>query len=329
MLLCSKQGLYGTNHRPKGINIVSMKINNPHDKFFKKAMSDQRVAKEFFEHHLPQIIQEKMDFGNLTFCKQSFIGKELAAHEADVLYKTNFNEQPGYLYILAEHQSTIDKLMPFRLARYMLKVIGFHLDQHGQKNLPIVYPLVFYHGQQKHPEPTDFFSLYGDEAELVRKIWNSPYHLIDVSKSEDQDLQKRTWSGTMEFIFKHIFERELEELITKIRSSLITIAQNKGDEYIGVLLYYILNQAEPESFRKIKKALNEPSQPPGGYPMKLGDIIRNEGFKEGIEQGIEQGKKQANDQINKKLARKLLEKGMDAKTVAELLDLSLDTVRTL
>ncbi|AIF81043.1 putative cytosolic protein [endosymbiont of Acanthamoeba sp. UWC8] len=35
--------------------------NQPHDVFFKKAMANPRVAKEFFEAHLPKEIRNKVN----------------------------------------------------------------------------------------------------------------------------------------------------------------------------------------------------------------------------------------------------------------------------
>ncbi|MHA2040139.1 MAG: Rpn family recombination-promoting nuclease/putative transposase [Promethearchaeota archaeon] len=35
-----------------------------------------------------------------------------------MLYTAQFGQRQGYLYLLVEHQSTPDKLMPYRLLKY-------------------------------------------------------------------------------------------------------------------------------------------------------------------------------------------------------------------
>ncbi len=50
------------------------------------------------------------------------------------------------MYALIEHQSTPDKLMAFRLLRYGLAAMQRHLDA-GHDTLPLVVPILFYHGK--------------------------------------------------------------------------------------------------------------------------------------------------------------------------------------
>lgn len=52
---------------------------------------------------------------------------------------------PGYIYCLIEHQSTSNKLIAFRMMRYAIAAMQNHLDA-GYKTLPMVVPLLFYHG---------------------------------------------------------------------------------------------------------------------------------------------------------------------------------------
>lgn len=41
-------------------------IQSPHDKFFKAAMSDLRVAKDFFDFHLPSSIKKTIELDTLA-----------------------------------------------------------------------------------------------------------------------------------------------------------------------------------------------------------------------------------------------------------------------
>ncbi|WP_423062780.1 Rpn family recombination-promoting nuclease/putative transposase [Candidiatus Paracoxiella cheracis] len=66
------------------------KVNNPHDCFFRSAMSDVRVATEFFEQHLPERIRQVVDLNTLELQKSSFIDDALQSSMADILYALDF-----------------------------------------------------------------------------------------------------------------------------------------------------------------------------------------------------------------------------------------------
>ena len=111
-------------------------VNSPHDKFFKATMTDRRVAKEFFINHLPTSMQKIVDLNKLKLCDKSFIDENLRHTESDVIFSTTFNKKPGYLFLLVEHQRTPDKLMPFRMLKYMISLMDQHLDMSKEQILP-------------------------------------------------------------------------------------------------------------------------------------------------------------------------------------------------
>ncbi len=97
-------------------------IPSPHDRFFRHALNDQRVAKAFFNFHLPNSIRQVVDLDSLQLRNDSFIDQELQLAITDVLFAANFAGKPGYIYLLAEHQSSPDRWMPFRLLNYMVRI---------------------------------------------------------------------------------------------------------------------------------------------------------------------------------------------------------------
>ncbi|MFI0347547.1 MAG: Rpn family recombination-promoting nuclease/putative transposase [Chthoniobacterales bacterium] len=58
-------------------NNPEKKIHAAHDLFFRKTMSNPRIALEFFETHLPPEIFAEIDSGSLYITKESFIDGEL------------------------------------------------------------------------------------------------------------------------------------------------------------------------------------------------------------------------------------------------------------
>lgn len=49
-----------------------MKIQNPHDKFFRETMGNVSTAKEFLHHYLPKNILQVIDLDTIEVQKDSF-----------------------------------------------------------------------------------------------------------------------------------------------------------------------------------------------------------------------------------------------------------------
>ncbi|MGI9214721.1 MAG: Rpn family recombination-promoting nuclease/putative transposase, partial [Gammaproteobacteria bacterium] len=96
-------------------------IKNPHDKLFKISLSNVEIAKDFFKIHLPQSILDQIDLDNLIYCNNSYLEQDLEEKFSDVVYYSKNNSgQNSYLYILLEHQSTPDRLIPLRILKYQI-----------------------------------------------------------------------------------------------------------------------------------------------------------------------------------------------------------------
>ncbi len=229
------------------------KIHNPHDKYFRFAMSDVRVATEFFEAYLPKKIAQSVDLTTLQLQDSSFIDESLGASMADILYEVEFNQKKGYMYVLVEHQKKPDEMMPYRLMRYMLQIMEYHLRQKQSKRLPVVVPLVFYTGGAAYPYSMDFFDLFGDEAGLAKQVLLKPFNLVDLSPIPDEKLQGFSWLGMVAFLQKHIGKDNFVERVKASISLFRVLDQAGAKEYVSASLSYIFqsNLEHPAEVAKI------------------------------------------------------------------------------
>ena len=78
------------------------------------------MAQEFLETYLPAEVKDKCNLDKLAIVSGSYVEDDLKAHASDIVYKLNLKDNTGcaYVYALIEHQSTPDRLMPFRILRY-------------------------------------------------------------------------------------------------------------------------------------------------------------------------------------------------------------------
>ncbi|ABI67501.1 Rpn family recombination-promoting nuclease/putative transposase [Syntrophomonas wolfei] len=124
-----------------------MKIQNPHDRFFKETLGKVEVAKDFLNNYLPGNIIKVIDVDTLEPQKDSFINKELQEGFSDLLFKANINNREGYIYFLFEHKSYTRKDIAFQLLRYMMEIWETKSKKEKADELPVIIPLVVYHGK--------------------------------------------------------------------------------------------------------------------------------------------------------------------------------------
>jgi len=93
----------------------------PHDAIFRQMLTQKEVARDFLQLYLPAPFLSICDLNTLQLASGSFIEEDLRSSYSDILYSLQTQHGAGYIYALIEHQSSPDKLMAFRLMRYMLQ----------------------------------------------------------------------------------------------------------------------------------------------------------------------------------------------------------------
>ncbi len=121
--------------------------STPHDAVFKTFLHHPETARDFLDIHLPAELRMLCDLNSLQLESESFIEADLRSRYSDVLWSLHTRNGDGYVYVVIEHQSSAEPHMAFRLLRYALAAMQRHLDA-GHKELPLVIPMLFYHGSQ-------------------------------------------------------------------------------------------------------------------------------------------------------------------------------------
>ena len=150
-------------------------IVNPHDQFFRESMKDKRVSREFLKIHLPTELCALVDFDSLELQPRSHSNAVRRESIVDVLFKTQIAGKEAYIYLLLEHQSTPDPLMSFRVIQYTVNAIHEHLRRYKTTKIPLIYPLVVYHGRP-YQFTTDINDLVDGPREIVDRYFLKPFH---------------------------------------------------------------------------------------------------------------------------------------------------------
>ncbi|WP_334470834.1 Rpn family recombination-promoting nuclease/putative transposase [Arsenophonus sp. PmNCSU2021_1] len=187
----------------------------PHDAVFKQFLSEKETAKDFFDIWLPDEIKALCDLDSLKVESGSFIDSEMKNYQNDILYSVSTTKGSGYIYVLIKHQSTPDKLIAWRLMRYSLAAMQKHLEQ-GNKQLPLVFPILFYCGEQSpHPYSTNWLDCFHDRK-LAEHIYTNPFKLADVTTLDDGEIMQHKQIALLELLQKHIRRRDMTELLDSI-----------------------------------------------------------------------------------------------------------------
>lgn len=276
-------------------------IHNVHDKFFKTSMSNVKVAQDFFKYYLPENIQAQLDFNTLELQPGSYIDKAFQATASDILYKIKFliESRNAYLYILAEHQSSVDYLMPFRLWQYTVGIWNEHLKKNNGKDnnekkknkehqLPLVIPIVFYNGEKRYNGPRGIQELIDAPQAITEQFLWKPFHLVDTHDIEDENLRKQHLSGLMTFVMKHAYEKESLNFIQSFLELLNCVCEEgeEGLDFPASVLTYFINQlktSDPVGVAKTLEAGILSSKK--GETMKVIDYWIQKGETIGLQKG--------------------------------------------
>lgn len=272
-------------------------VHNPHDNFFKDSLTNLKVAKEFFQQHLPLAVQQKLDLNSLELQASTYIDQALKHTASDILYKVNYlnDDLSAYLYILTEHQSSVDFHMPLRLLRYITSIWTEHLKKHKQdKLLPLVIPLVFYHGPEAYDGPKDIRELIRAPKELIDLFLFTPFNLVDTHMISDNELREKHWLGLMTYVMKHVYGREALNYVGNLVEFVKRLCQTTGSShYCTSALYYFLTQTHTTDPGQLLETLTLGLAEEGTIMSTVAEYwtekYKDTWVKTGIEQGIEQG----------------------------------------
>ena len=138
------------------------------------------------------------DFSTLALCAGSYVDESLAGSQSDLLFSANVSGKPALLYVLFEHQSSADRLMPLRLLRYVVRILERHIEGKPADEalpLPAVIPVVLHHSEGGWSAARRLEDLFDREliqdagiSELIPRL---SFVLDDLSNLTDDELERR------------------------------------------------------------------------------------------------------------------------------------------
>ncbi len=258
------------------------------DAFFKSVFSEPHHAIAFFKSHLPSAIVAGVDWQSLEVVPTSFVKSSLQQVHSDLVFSVDFKGRRTLLYLVFEHQSTVDPTMPLRLLGYVLELLQRHHQTHGLP-LPPVLPFVFHQGPEPWQVSTAFEDLFDLPAELAESLLpfvpKFRHALLDLTKfdpaGQEHDMELRMILQLM----KLARERELLRFFEWLAGFMMI---QIPDRLLGRMLLYALHadsNLDTETIHRSLKANPELKR----KAMSVAEKLKAEGRQEGRQEGLQEG----------------------------------------
>ncbi len=257
-----------------------------HDKFANYWGDEPDSMSLFFREHLPKSLSSRIGTELPELIKGKFVDERIEQHQTDILYKVKLtNGRNGFVYILTDHKSSPDYDIALQLHRYMSRIWEKHTKQDDWRPLPVIWPIVLYHGIKNWTVPRNFAALYGkDQDEEVSNILDFEYHLVDLSQIPDDELSSNQRIRVFLTVQKHILRSDFIEAINTVLTELKFL----GELDITAILNYILLKHGHEMDRSIIEGVLVDIESSKKERIMTG--ITQEWWEEGKQKGIIEGK---------------------------------------
>ncbi len=288
--------------------------NSKHDKLFKIILSNKQEAVGFIK----MVMKPKEDITtkNIELYNKEYITEKFEKRETDITYKIAEKN----LYIIIEHQSTVDRTMPYRIQRYKMLLMNEIINKKEMKKVgyefPRVIAIVLYTGRSKWK--VEKLEDLQRPLEWYKEI-DKEFELVDVNKYTEEELMKDELVITKAMLIeKQKDARKVRDILNKINQ----IVKNKPEKIkllLEILKFILLNSKSEEIRKEADKIIKEYK---GGEEAVLNMVnIYNKALDEQRDAGDRQR------QI--KTAKRLLKEKMKPEFIAKITDLSIEEIEKL
>jgi len=311
---------------------------HPHDRMFRMIMEDRELLGSFLQQSLPPELVKAIRWESLEPRPESLVDRQLRGHFVDLLSRVELADGQGLqIYILLEHKSYRDPGALLQLLRYAVQVLSTQENRPGAPGpeqpgamqpgpgrsggLIPVYPLLFYHGREKH-HPQTLRELFPAELppalEEVQPRF-SP-RIVNLNELDDDQIRGLAPLRAYLLMVKHLRD-DFETILFILDKLLVELGPELVNHHtFAILKEYILQGMGGQGPQVLEKLQALPE----ADPLKEELMTAAESiYREGIAKGIEKGKEEAMT-IAESLYREGIAKGIEkgkeeAMTIAESL----------
>ena len=297
--------------------LKARRINNEHDKIFRTVLDKKTDVSKFLNKFLGLNIKtEELEKYNSSYIDPKFKNKE-----ADIVYRIKDKN----IFLLIEHQTKIDKDMPYRLLDYSN---GIMRSASEDKKRPSVIPIVLYTGKTKWKienetiEKQQFFK----EVKLI----DGEFNLIDINDfSKKELLEDDIFITKMMLVEKCKDEIEMVQALEKIENK---IKEEDKSTFRRIVKEIWSLRIGPENANKILEKIEEGS----GNMMAVMEMLLAEnekyiniGRQEGRQEGRLEGRLEGGKQKIKEIVQKMLAENFTKEMIMKITGLKKEEIEEI
>ena len=286
-----------------------LSMSGPHDLFARYTFGHPERAAAELRAVLPTHIVSEVDWSSLRREPGSVVDPELRETESDLLFTARLRTgHPLLLYVLLEHQSTVDRWMALRMLRYVVRQVERWRQEHPESAvLPLILPLVMYHGPEgawTAPRRVEELFALPEEG---REQWQAlvprfEYLLDDLTAEREEALRARPGPPLARLAWLVLRYGRSEELAQRLPEWVALFSQvqagAEGSEHLVVLIRYLLwvgGETVHEAARQVlHSVVNE--QRAEELMRSYAEELIERGLQQGLAKGREEGRKEGREE---------------------------------
>ena len=287
-------------------------VNHQHDKIFRTVLDRKSDALALIN----KALNTQLEVQDIEKYNSSFINKVFQNREADIVYKIKDRS----IFILIEHQTKVDYLMPYRILEYEVAIMQSAIDLDKIKNkeskIPLVISIVLYTGNKKWNAK----KYLEENQEKIEEIENGlgNYNLIDINElTEKELLEDNSFISKMMLIEKSKNTENIVEILEKI----VKITKEEDKDTLRRIISIILE--EKIGITKAKELI-EKMEGDEGNMLAVVDMIRREN-----QMYIEIGKKEGELKEKIKIVTNMLKEKFNIETIQKITGINKEEIEKI
>jgi flagellar biosynthesis/type III secretory pathway protein FliH len=283
---------------------------------------DPRNVRDLLHMSDPDLARS-LDFERAERINRTFIPADLQKLENDLLFRVPVvgDAEPIWVYVLLEHQSTVDPLMALRLYLYIGEVWKAQRQAResktppaGERRISPVVPLVFYTGDESWPQPISLMRTMDVPAGFDRFVPQWETLFLSLHGLDEHALSQgatavgqalRVWQA------ERLPLDELERVLVDALRNLEGLSEAQSDQWARVVWFFVVlayHRRKRSEFGPLFAALRE--RVDASHFQEKPDMVvveqsmaqyvaerakdegRQEGLQEGRQEGLQEGRQE-------------------------------------
>ncbi len=273
-------------------------VHHPYDRLVKELISHPESVQSLVRDYLPVEIVNQLDLSTLTPAKNNWVDSKLQEHFADLLFKCGWAKKPDrpkpkfqlFVLVLIEHKSQPDRFVRLQLLQYQQQCWSEHLNS-GKFPLPIVIPIVLYHGKAPWRDSRQFADQFGQIPDAFQRfVPRFEFELLDVSPQSETKIVGDPLARVALNLLRWVHDLDTDDVKSELPNLLAQLPPDQATQlrYMQPIFQFLLSTRMLNT-EEMGAALQQAFPEPGNLMKTFIDELLEKGRGEGREEGIRTG----------------------------------------